>query len=176
MMTPAATATLGRRYRLEERTLSSTEQPRIAWFELEICIFQLRLAVVPGRSILFGFKSEDGQINSTELRYEGNEQLAESLLQSLHWLVLANGILDTPETMPTAVFRMRAMKAPSVHLRIAYADGRKWSSMYLPAEVPANVQAFIEQARYLAEQEFKKPAQATPAEAKPWLCSSVCCA
>lgn len=145
--------------------MSSTEQPRIAWFELEVCIFQLRLAVVPGHSMIYGFKTEGGALDTVELPYEGNEQRADSLLQSLQWLVVANGILDTPETMPRAAFRMRAMNADSVHLRIAYSDGRKWSSMYLPAEVPANVHAFVEQARFLAEQEFKKPAATAPAEA-----------
>jgi hypothetical protein len=146
--------------------LSSTEQPRLTWFELEICVFQLRLAVVPGQTMLYGFKTEDGKIDSIELPYEGNEQRADSLLQSLHWLIMANGILDTPETMPRAAFRMRAMGADSVHLRVAYSDGRKWASMCLPAEVPANLHALIEQVRYLAQREFKKPAKATAAKAE----------
>lgn len=146
--------------------MSSTEEPRLTWFELEICIFQLRLAVVPGESMLYGFKTQDGKIDSVSVPYAGNEQRLDSLLQSLHWLILANNILETPEIMPRAAFRMRAMNADSVHLRIAYSDGRKWASMYLPAEVPANVQAFLDQARFLAEQEFKKPAQATPTQAQ----------
>jgi len=140
--------------------MSSTEESRLVWFELEICVFQFRLAVVPGQTTLYGFKLEDGKIQSVQLPYQGNEQRTESLLESLHWLILANGILDLPEVMPRAAFRMRAMKAESVHLRIAYADGRKWSSLYPPAEVPPQVQALIEQARYLAEQELKPPAKA----------------
>ena len=143
----------------------STTEPRLTWFELEVCIFQLRLAVVPGQTMLYGHKAEDGKIESSELPYEGHEQRAESLLHSLHWLVRANGILELPEIMPRAAFRMRAMKAKSVHLRIAYSDGRKWASMYLPAEVPANVQALIEQAKYLAAHEFEQPAEVAPAKA-----------
>jgi len=166
MIPRAATATLGRQYRVEERTLSATEESRLTWFELEICVFHLRLAVARGHTMLYGFKGEDGKITSVELPYEGNEQRADSLLESLHWLILANGILDTPQTMPRAAFSMRAMIAESVHLRIAYSDGRKWASMYLPAEVPANVQAFLEQARYMAEQELKKPAAPTPSGAE----------
>jgi len=146
--------------------MSSTEQPHLVWFELEVCIFQCRLAMVPGQTMLYGVKSEDGRIHRFELPYQGNEERAESLLESLHWLILANGILDLPEVMPRAAFRMRAMNQDSVHIRIAYSDGRRWASMYLPAEVPAQVQAFIEQAKYLAAQELKQAPNAEPSKAQ----------
>lgn len=144
----------------------STTEPRLTWFELEVCLFQFRLAVVPGQGMLYGFKADDGQIHSIELPYEGNEQRAQSLLESLHWLIRANGILDIPETMPRAAFRMRAMNQDSVHIRVTYSDHRKWASMYLPDEVPAKVQALIEQARYLARQEFKHAADTASSEAQ----------
>ena len=138
--------------------MPSTEEPRLTWFELEVCVFQFRLAVAPDQTALYGVKSEDGKIHSTDLPFKGNEQRIESLLESLHWLIHANGILDLPETMPREAFLVRPMAVESVHIRIAYSDGRKWASMYLPAEVPAQVQALIEQAKYLGAQELKRPA------------------
>jgi hypothetical protein len=147
--------------------MSSTEEPRLTWFELEVCPFQFRLAVATGQNALFGYQPEDGgRVRSFAMRYRQNEQSVKSLLESLHWLILANGILDTPQTVPEKAFDPPAMTVRSVHVRIAYSDDRKWASVYTDVEAPANVQALIEQARYLGTQEFEHPAETKPAEAE----------
>jgi hypothetical protein len=145
----------------------STTEPRLTWFELEVCPFQFRLAVATGQNALFGYQPEDGgRVRSFAMPYRRNEEQVKSLLESLHWLILANGILDTPQTVPEKAFDPPAMTVRSVHVRIAYSDDRKWASVYTDVEAPANVQALIEQARYLGTQEFEHPAETKPAEAE----------
>jgi hypothetical protein len=147
--------------------MSSTEEPRLTWFELEVCPFQFRLAVATGQNALFGYQPEDGgRVRSLAISYRRNEEHVKSVLESLHWLIVANGILDTPQTAPDKAFDSQAMTAKSVHVRIAYADDRKWASVYTDGEVPANVQALIDQARYLGVHEFELPAETKPAEAE----------
>jgi hypothetical protein len=147
--------------------MSSTEAPRLTWFELEVCPLQLRLAVATGQNALFGYQPEDGsKVRSYAMRYRRNEEHFKSLLESLHWLLVANAILDTPQTAPDKAFDVQAMSVKSVHLRIAYSDGRKWASVYTEGEAPANVLTLIDQARYLGVREFEAPAEPKPAEAE----------
>ena len=147
--------------------MSSTEQPRLTWFELEVCPFQFRLAVATGQNALFGYQPEDGsKVRSFAMLYRRNQEQLKSLLESLHWLIVANGILDTPQIAPEKAFDVPAMTDKSVHVRVAYSDGRKWASVYSEGEVPANVLTLIDQARYLGVREFEPPAETKPAAAE----------
>jgi hypothetical protein len=147
--------------------MSSTEEPRLTWFELEVCPYQFRLAVATGQNALFGYQPEDGgKVRSYAIVYRRNQEQVKSLLESLHWLILANGILDTAQTAPHRAFDDQALVAQSVHVRIAYSDGRQWASVYAEGEVPANVLALIDQARYLGKHEFEPLAETQPAAAE----------
>jgi hypothetical protein len=146
--------------------MSSTEAPRLTWFELEICPFRFRLAIATGQNALFGYQPEDGgKVRSYAILYRRNQERVKSLLESLHWLIVANAILETAQTSPDKAFYLQAMTDKSVHFRLAYSDGRKWASVYPEGEVPGNVQMLIDQARYLGVHEFEPPTETKPAEA-----------
>jgi len=143
--------------------MSSNEEPRLTWFELEVCPFQFRLAVATGQNALFGYQPDDGgKVRSYGLVYRHDQQRVKSLLESLHWLLVANGILDMPQTAPEKAFDPQTMTLESVHVRIAYSDGRKWASVYRDGEVPAKVLTLIDQARYLGVNEFEPPPEVKP--------------
>lgn len=137
--------------------MSSTEEPRLVWFELEVCPFRFRLAAVEGQVVVYGFRGEDGQIRSMQLPYQGSELRIRGLLDSLHWLVMANGIMEMPEANSDAAFVQRNMAMDSVHIRVAYSDESVWTSAFPLAAVPPNVQALMDQVSYLAAQEFQPP-------------------
>ena len=59
-------------------------EPKLVWFEIMVCPFTFRLAVVPGYSLLFGYKEEGSdKRHTTMMRYQGNEQRIASILESL---------------------------------------------------------------------------------------------
>lgn len=143
--------------------MSSTE-PRLKQFELELCPRQFRLAVLSGDSMLIGYKPEGADKPQIIMsRYQGNEQKIDSLLESLQWLLVANGLMETPVTAPNCVFNPMYMKEPSVHLLVGYSDGREWGSMYFPDALPDNIRNLIDQVQYLAAQSVdKEPGEAGP--------------
>jgi hypothetical protein len=130
--------------------------PELVLFELQVCPSEYRFAVAPGQPLLFGYKEKGEQMPRTAmLSYEGNEQRFQTLLESLHWLVLANDIMDMSPSAPDRAFLPGPMDTASIHLRIEYADGRSWSSMYSIADAPPSVQALVDQSKYLGAQELK---------------------
>ena len=132
-------------------------EPKLIWFELMVCPFTFRLAVVQGHSLLFGYKEEGSdKRHTTMMRYQGNEQRIASILESLHWLVQINDILSLPPNRPRDVFRPRAMNSPpSLHLRISHSDESRWASVYSLDGVPPKVQALLEQCQYLGHHEVE---------------------
>jgi hypothetical protein len=123
---------------------------RLVWFELQICPHVFRLAVLPGQPVLFGYRPEGGEKSRTTLiPYAGNEALVETLAAGLASLVRANRILGTPPNAPGRAFRKDTMGTASLHIRIAYANGRRWASMYALNDVPSNVRTLLEGSKQL---------------------------
>ena len=134
----------------------SSAEPHLKQFELEVCPQQFRLAVLAGDSMMLGFRpSGTEKPNITITRHQGNENKVESMLDSLHWLLVANNVLDTPLTAPNCVYNPMYMKDPSVHLLLAYSDGRKWGSMYVLGELPENMRNLLDQVQYMAMQSLE---------------------
>jgi len=131
--------------------------PKLIYFELMVCPFIFRLAVMPGQSLLFGYKAEDSEErHTTVMRYKENEQRITSVLESLHWLVQINEILSLPPNRPEDVFQSYAMNSPpSLHLRVAYSDDTSWASVYALDQMPPQVQALLEQCKYLGHHEIE---------------------
>jgi hypothetical protein len=125
-------------------------------FELQICPSDYRFAVAPEQVLVFGYREGSSvRPHTVFVPYQGNEQLVQSVLESLHWLVVANDIMSLPPRDPERVFDPDYMNEPSIHIDLAYSDGQSWKSRYPLAEVPPNVQALVDQSKYLGQQEFK---------------------
>jgi hypothetical protein len=129
---------------------------------LEITPYQFRLAVAAGEDALLGYPPTPGErARARILKHAGNEDRCNNLLESLHWLVVANNILETQESRPRDAFKPRSMVGSSLHILIIYSDERTWRSSYGLNELPQNVASLVEQARYLALQEFDRLANAS---------------
>lgn len=129
---------------------------QLVLFELQICPAEYRFAVAPEQALVFGYKEGSSvRPRTAVVPYQGNEQRVQSVLESLHWLVTANNITSLPQCDPQRVFDPDYMNEPSIHIHLAYSDGQIWESRYPLAEVPPNVQALVDQSKYLGQQEFK---------------------
>lgn len=137
--------------------MSSTE-PYLKQFELELSPVQFRLALLSRDSMLVGYRdSATGKPSTVVARYRGHEQQIDGLLESVHWLLVANDVLDTPETAPKSAFSSKYLKGEAVHLVVAYSNGRTWRSVYEMHAVPDNIRSLVDQAKYLAIQSVEKP-------------------
>jgi len=139
--------------------------PELILFEMQVCPSEFRFAIAPGQPLVFGYMTVASARPLTAiLPYEGNEARFESLLESLHWLLVANNVLGSPQHEPKQAFVSKVMNDLSVHLRLEYSDGKKWASRYPFAELPENLQTLLEQSKYLGQQELKDdiPAPKSP--------------
>lgn len=128
---------------------------RLVWFELEVCPQRFRFAVMPGQPVLFGCEPDEGEEGKTILvPYEGNEELVDSVIESLDGLVRSNQIFSTPPNAPDRAFQEDSMKTASVHIRIAYESNQRWASMYALQDAPPNVLKLLEQSKQLGLEVF----------------------
>lgn len=136
----------------------STAEPHLKQFELEISPLRFRFAVRAEDSLLLGFRPEgESRPRITTTPYAGHEEQVKAMLESLHWLLVANNVLDTPLNAPNGVFNPMYTKDPSVHIMIVYSDGRRWGSMYAWDSQPDNIRNLVDQVQYLAMQSLDTP-------------------
>lgn len=130
-----------------------TANAGLTWFELQLCPFHFRLAIIPGQPTLIGFSPDDGNDGDTALMpYEGNEATVDGLLASLDGAIRRNRIFETLPHAPEQAFATAAMQTDSLHFRAAYADNRRWAAFYPLDDMPANVQALLDECRRLGRQ------------------------
>jgi hypothetical protein len=137
----------------------TSDSPKLTLFEMQVCPSELRLAITGGQPLVFGYKHEaSAKPSSLSLMYAGNEALFAELLESLDWLVLANNILGTPQNQPEHAFEPEYMNSHSLHLRLVYGDGQKYSTLHLMDALPPNVRALLDQVLYLGQTELEQRA------------------
>ena len=126
---------------------------RLTWFELQLCPLQFRLAILPGQRALIGFSPVEGSEDCTALMpYAGNEAAVDGLLAALDGAIRKNRIFETEQRAPEHAFAEAAMQGASFHFRAAYSDNRRWAAVYPLDELPANVQALLEECQQLGRQ------------------------
>lgn len=126
---------------------------RLTWFELQLCPFHFRLAILPGQRALIGFSPVEGSEDCTALMpYAGNEAAVDGLLAALDGAIRKNRIFETEQRTPEHAFAEAAMQTDSLHFRAAYSDNRRWAAVYPWDELPANVQALLEECQQLGRQ------------------------
>jgi hypothetical protein len=120
----------------------------IVWFELQIAPAELRLAVVLGQPILFGYRGTPAAPGEVFLlRPEDSPAAAKDVTAGVGDLINAHRILRLPPEDAECSFRPETLQDPSFHLRIAWMDGRRWATYYPAASTPAEMQAFAEACR-----------------------------
>ena len=126
---------------------------RLVWFELQVAPASYRFAIMPKQPILIGYEGEDGEKGATMLiRYEHVPDVFERTVEKVDGLVKKSGILGLPPSNPDQAFADTAMTAPSIHIRIAYADNRRWAGFYSIDALPEAVVTLVQDTKILAKQ------------------------
>jgi len=128
----------------------------LEWFELQICPYDFRFAVLPQQPILIGWQRENSDDNLLWLMSrEDYPDAFRSIINSLDSLIKSSRVLETEPHEPETTFEEGAMNMPSMHLRIGYGTdgygtGYRWQTCYDITEIPDKFLSFLEGCRKLA--------------------------
>ncbi len=126
---------------------------RLVWFELQIAPDSFRFAILPEQPILIGYEGENGEKGVIMLiRYDHVPDVYERTVEKVDHLVKKCGIMELPSTKPEMAFADAGVDKPSVHVRLAYADGTRWASFLALDGVPDPVADLIRDTKELARQ------------------------
>lgn len=137
---------------------SKQEQPenliyRLVWFELQVAPASYRFAIMPDQPILVGYEGENGEEGATMLiNYEQVPEIFEQTIENVDALIKKNNMLSLPPINPEQAFADATMTAPSIHVRIAYADNKRWAGFYPIDNPPPALAALIQETKALAKQ------------------------
>ena len=127
----------------------------VTWFELQIAPNEFRLAVLPGQPILFGSSdTADGSGATWLLRVKDNPNAAKAFAIGLADVIRTHRVHASEPNEPDKCFQPDALKIPSLHLRLAWADGRRWATFYRRESIPMSFLELVEACRRLGHKEI----------------------
>src|SRR5262245_42963219 len=127
----------------------------VTWFELQIAPFEFRLAVLPGQPILFGCTDTGGgQAGTWLLRVKDNPNAAKAFAIGLANVIRTHPVHTSEPNEPDKCFQPDALQTPSLHLRLAWSDGRRWATFYPRGSIPAPIAELVEACRQLGLKEI----------------------
>jgi len=127
----------------------------VTWFELQMAPNDLRLAVLPGQPILFGSSDTAGGPAATWLlRVKDNPNAAKAFAIGLADVIKTHPVHASEPNEPDKCFEPDALKTPSLHFRLAWADGRRWATFYRRESIPAPFLELVEACRRLGLKEI----------------------
>jgi hypothetical protein len=133
-------------------TLQKKSNP-IVWFELQIAPFELRLAVLPGQPVLFGYAGDEGRPGPTWLlRTKENPDAARAFAASLANVLSSCPVYRSEPNEAAKCFQAETLKAPSLHLRLAWADGTRWATFYPLDALPPQMAELVSACRRLGNE------------------------
>lgn len=122
-------------------------------FELQICPFQFRLAIVAGQRASISFASgEQGQSSTVVMHHEGNELAVDGLLESIDAEIRKNRLFETQPRAFDEAFTEVLMRTASLHLKAEYSGKCRWAATYPLDEMPLNVRSLRDECQLLARQ------------------------
>jgi hypothetical protein len=122
----------------------------IVWFELQIAPFEFRLAVLPGQPVLFWYSEDQGRPGATWLlRAKENPDAAKAFAAGLASIISSRPVYKAAPNESAKCFEVDALKAPSLHLRLAWADGTRWASFYPRDAIPTEMAELVAACRRL---------------------------
>jgi hypothetical protein len=126
---------------------------RLVWFELQVAPFSYRFAIMPEQPILIGYEGENGEKGATMLiRYDHVPAVYDRTVEKISDLVQKSGVMKLLPNDSHIAFANASMDKPSVHVRIAYSDERRWASYYEMDKIPKEVESLIQETKKLAKQ------------------------
>jgi hypothetical protein len=110
----------------------------IVWFEIQIAPFEFRLAVLPGQPVLFGY-SED----------EGRPGAAKAFAAGLADVIRSHPVYRSEPNESAKCFQVETLKTPSLHVRVGWADGKRWATYYPQDAIPPHMAELVRACRRL---------------------------
>jgi hypothetical protein len=133
-----------------ERSTPEKKSNPIVWFELQVAPFELRLAVLPGQPVLFGYSEAEGRPGATWLlRAKENPNAAKAFAVGLADVIRSNPVYKSEPNESAKCFQVDTLKTPSLHLRLAWADGKRWATFYPRDAIPAPLAELVTACRRL---------------------------
>jgi hypothetical protein len=133
----------------EESPAQKKSNP-IVWFEIQVAPFEFRLAVLPGQPVLFGYSEAEGQPGATWLlRTKENPDAAKAFAAGLSDVLRLHPVWKSEPNESARCFQVEALKTPSLHVRLAWADGTRWATFHLLDAIPPRMAEFVAACRRL---------------------------
>jgi hypothetical protein len=143
-----------------ENKMTHPSEDKLSWFELELAPNICRFAVVPGQPVLFSppMKGNDRDWGLIVFKPDSpsQQELFDEILSSLDALAKKYHILESPMHEANRAFGKRFQQEPSLHLRFAYASGRRWVTWYPKQAIPRELQYFIQETMELGFAKLSK--------------------
>lgn len=137
-------------------------------FELQVCPFQFRLAIVAGQRASIDFAPHArGQGSAILMEYEGNELAIDRLLESIDVEMRKNRLFETQPRAFDEAFAEVFMQTASFHLKAEYSDNCRWAAVYPLDEMPVNVRALLDECQFLGRQTLETNKLALVSAAAP---------
>lgn len=122
----------------------------IVWFELQVAPFELRLAVLPGQPVLFGYSEAEGRPAATWLlRAKENPNAARAFAVGLADVIRLHPVYRSEPNESAKCFQADTLNTPSLHVRLAWADGKRWATFYPRDDIPATMAELVTACRRL---------------------------
>ena len=124
---------------------------RLVWFEIQITPFTYRFAIIPEQPIVIGYEGDEVNDGATMLiRYDHVPEVYEKTVEEVARLVKESGALTLKPIKPNLAFSEDLMEQHAVHIRIAFADDKRWASVYDLDKLPMEIETLIEDTRNYA--------------------------
>jgi len=122
----------------------------IVWFEIQAAPFEFRLAVLPGQPVLFGYSEAEGRPGATWLlRAKENPDAAKAFAAGLSEVLRSHPVYESEPNESAKCFEAEALKTPSLHVRLAWADGKRWATFYPRDAIPPRLAELVAACRRL---------------------------
>ena len=154
----AASATFKVLVDAKPRILLGTKAPsewgRLDWVEVQRNPAIARVFIARGKKFLISPEPTAERPKSQvliggPLRPENEDRI----LKEIDFLIRADRVLETPPVSADLSMDQTAVTAPSLHLRLAYAN-RRWASAYPADEIPSNITSFYKDLLWSMERTF----------------------
>lgn len=114
------------------------EQEVLTSIEIEVTPLRFRFWLVPPQRFCFG--EAGGPLAEIDLSSDEEP----GLLEVAHSMAISNKVWEAASPHADAVFSTQALNQASMHIRLGFNTGRRWSTWHPIASVPPNLWAYCQ--------------------------------
>jgi len=134
------------------------EQEVLTSIEIEVTPLRFRFWLIPPQRFCFGVEGE----SLAEIDLTTDEE--PKMLGVAHSMAITNHLWEAASPDAGAVFSTYGLKQASMHVRLGFNSGRRWSTWHPIASVPPNLWAYCQGLQDLGMRTLNRHASTPPAE------------